>query len=259
MLSIPSSGTTASTHRPRPVHQIGDGRGKAGATFDTEGLYPQGGAQATRRSHSPRWPTSAHSAAQVEWWMASAQIPWHFTTWLDLLDHWQSLAAGLVAVIAAVIAVGGAEFFGRLKECRERKAILLSLATEIRFLLQTMLDTHAVIATLAGKPIIVSALEVKEHTDLREPVIYPATADRIGILGPTLAQSVAGFYVNVQHIQFIGKITTGSMPGKPVHRNELVHIANIIEQACRAALPLLERLPADKRDVAFRTRIQEMT
>jgi hypothetical protein len=27
--------------------------------------------------------------------------PWHFTTWLDLLDHWQTLFAGGVAVLAA--------------------------------------------------------------------------------------------------------------------------------------------------------------
>jgi hypothetical protein len=28
--------------------------------------------------------------------------PWHFTTWLDLLDHWQTLAAGLLAAAAAI-------------------------------------------------------------------------------------------------------------------------------------------------------------
>jgi hypothetical protein len=27
---------------------------------------------------------------------------WHFTTWLDLFDHWQTLAAGLLAVVAAL-------------------------------------------------------------------------------------------------------------------------------------------------------------
>jgi hypothetical protein len=27
--------------------------------------------------------------------------PWHFTTWLDLLDHWQTLAAAFLAVVAA--------------------------------------------------------------------------------------------------------------------------------------------------------------
>jgi hypothetical protein len=29
------------------------------------------------------------------------QPPWHFTTWLDLFDHWQTLAAGILAVLAA--------------------------------------------------------------------------------------------------------------------------------------------------------------
>ncbi len=29
-------------------------------------------------------------------------MPWHFTTWLDLFDHWQTLFAGLLALGAAV-------------------------------------------------------------------------------------------------------------------------------------------------------------
>ena len=28
--------------------------------------------------------------------------PWHFTTWPDLFDHWQTLIAGFLAVLAAV-------------------------------------------------------------------------------------------------------------------------------------------------------------
>ena len=28
--------------------------------------------------------------------------PWHFTTWLDLVDHWQTLIAGVLAILAAV-------------------------------------------------------------------------------------------------------------------------------------------------------------
>src|ERR1700683_599272 len=26
---------------------------------------------------------------------------WHFTTWLDLLDHWQTVIAGVLALVAA--------------------------------------------------------------------------------------------------------------------------------------------------------------
>jgi len=29
------------------------------------------------------------------------QTPWHFTTWLDLLDHWQTVIAGVFALVAA--------------------------------------------------------------------------------------------------------------------------------------------------------------
>jgi hypothetical protein len=29
-------------------------------------------------------------------------LPWHFTTWLDLLDHWQTIIAGVLALAAAV-------------------------------------------------------------------------------------------------------------------------------------------------------------
>ncbi len=34
--------------------------------------------------------------------MIPVETPWHFTTWLDLLDHWQILIAGILAVLAAV-------------------------------------------------------------------------------------------------------------------------------------------------------------
>ncbi|HTR13890.1 MAG TPA: hypothetical protein VMI72_11700 [Roseiarcus sp.] len=30
---------------------------------------------------------------------------WHFTTWLDLFDHWQTLAAGVLAVLAAILTI----------------------------------------------------------------------------------------------------------------------------------------------------------
>ena len=31
--------------------------------------------------------------------------PWHFTTWLDLVDHWQTGLVGAAAVIAATATV----------------------------------------------------------------------------------------------------------------------------------------------------------
>jgi hypothetical protein len=54
------------------------------------------------------------------------QTPWRFTTWLDLLDHWQSLVAGVLTFLAAVMVVGGAEWFARRKERGEVAAIRAS-------------------------------------------------------------------------------------------------------------------------------------
>jgi hypothetical protein len=48
--------------------------------------------------------------------------PWRYSTFADVLDHWQSLAAGLIAIVAALIGVFGAEFFDRRKEHREIEA-----------------------------------------------------------------------------------------------------------------------------------------
>jgi hypothetical protein len=37
--------------------------------------------------------------------MATGSVPWHYTTIVDFFDHWQTLFAGLIALLAAVIAV----------------------------------------------------------------------------------------------------------------------------------------------------------
>jgi hypothetical protein len=64
--------------------------------------------------------------------MEGAQTPWRFTTWLDVFDRWRLLAAGVLALLAALIVVGGAEWFARSNERREVDALRVSLAVEIR-------------------------------------------------------------------------------------------------------------------------------
>jgi len=61
---------------------------------------------------------------------------------INWLDHWQSLAAGLVALLAAVVAVGGAEFFALRKERREIEGVRVALAVEARRLVDTIIATH---------------------------------------------------------------------------------------------------------------------
>jgi hypothetical protein len=158
--------------------------------------------------------------------------PWHFTTWLDLLDHWQSLAAGLVALAAAIIAVGGSELFGRLKERRERKAILLSLAAEVSSYLDLFIRKREMIQRLS--PLDVRGRDLKVAVELPSPTVFLASADRIGLLRPRIAAD----------------------PGRRVELDQFEELGALFERACRSALPLLAKLPHEKADAALKKTIE---
>ena len=64
------------------------------------------------------------------------------------LYDWQTLITGLAAIVAALIAVFGAEFFAWLRARREDKAVRASLAVEIRSLLNILIDTHQILTLM---------------------------------------------------------------------------------------------------------------
>ncbi len=78
--------------------------------------------------HERRHPAAGEDGARGVIPVEVSSAPWRYTTLLEMLDHWQSLAAGLIALLAAIVAVGGPEFFARLKERREIKALRAALA-----------------------------------------------------------------------------------------------------------------------------------
>ncbi len=183
--------------------------------------------------------------------------PRHFTTSLDLLDHWQSFAAGVLALVAALIAVGGGEYFARRKERRENDAILASLAPEIRLLLSTLYETHRVFEKLTRPNNRMTARDVMKLTEIRQPVVYPAVADKIGRLGPRLAGGVSAFYANIEHIKFSGKIVAAD-PSDILLAPDWEGLAVLFVQACKNSLPLLHALPRDEADGDLKSKIEGM-
>ena len=78
------------------------------------------------------------------------QTPWHYTTFWDWVDHWQTLIAGLVALLAALIAIFGAEFFARCKERREIQTLRATLAVEIRQYIDILIKTREILRRRSG-------------------------------------------------------------------------------------------------------------
>jgi hypothetical protein len=175
------------------------------------------------------------------WYVVTTSPPWQwqFTTWLALLDHWQTLAPGILALGAALIAVRAA----RQKERRGVKAIRLSLAVEIRRLVNVMLQTHEIFDRVSAKNQTLLADDVVQALSRGRPVVYPAAADRVGLLG-RVAPYVVMFYANLKDLEHAGRMTD---------------LMKIIEDACRQnVLPLLSKLPRDKANTELKAKIDAM-
>jgi hypothetical protein len=185
------------------------------------------------------------------WQVITTSPPWQwqFTTWLALFDHWQSLVAGVLAFVAAVIVVGFSELFAGRQRRREVAAIRASLAVEISEFIKLMIETHVVLTGLSMPPMRSSLAKF----EVPRPTVYPATADRIGLLGP-LAAGVCSFYTNFERINLAVRVVSS---GGLVEPFEFDDVAKLYEQACRRSLPLLEALPIG--DIAdIRAKIEGM-
>jgi len=116
-------------------------------------------------------------------WRKEAAVPGHYTTIVDLIDHWQTLLAGLIALIAAIITVFVTLNVERRKVAREIDALRKSLAIELRQLIPRALGAHISLQKLGSKedgPI--TARMVESLSRMPVPIVYPANAHKIGLL-----------------------------------------------------------------------------
>jgi hypothetical protein len=134
---------------------------------------------------------------------------WHFTTWLDLLDRWQTLIAGALAVLAAwrtiratvesanreveasqaqtAVAQKQIETTVRLEQERvasEVDALRKSIAVELRLHVATALVAYDVLYGLGLMPYpTMTARTATRKSRMAAPIIYPANAGKIILLG----------------------------------------------------------------------------
>jgi hypothetical protein len=190
------------------------------------------------------------------------QETWNITPWVEFFDHWQPLEAGALAVIAALIAVLGTHYWAQQKERQEIEAIRLSLAVEIRQLVNILLETHETFTlfqaheTLTPASFESAALaeDVSNETSRGVPVVYPAAAARVGLLG-RVAPYVVTFYANIEDIKFAGR-KAASDPKEPVSVAKMNVLTKLIEKTCRSALPLLSRLPLHEDNIKLKAKIE---
>ena len=133
---------------------------------------------------------------------------WHYTTFVDALDRWQALVAGGLGFLAAIIVVYVTLRIERRKAERELDALRKSLAVELRQLVPRALGAAVALKKLAREKNPITARMVENYARIPTAIIYPANADKIGLLGND-AISVVVFYSLIE----LAKAATDSLMG----------------------------------------------
>jgi hypothetical protein len=113
----------------------------------------------------------------------------------------------LVAVFAAIVAVGGTEFFARRKERREIKALLASLSAEIRLYVDLLIKTRYLLKvrekTFFGETASDTQRDLRDLAALQPPAVYPAATEKLGLLDRPRAADVVTFYATIERFNFL--------------------------------------------------------
>jgi hypothetical protein len=184
--------------------------------------------------------------------------PWRYT--IDLIDHWQSLIAGLLGFAAAIIAVVLTLRIERRKLEREMDALQKSLALELRQLVPNALGAGISLKNLPLKHNPITARMVESYARVSAPIIYQANAGKIGLLGPD-AMEVMIVYSLIE----LGRSGTASLINSRTPDNispsTVEMVAEIFLQACVRAQSVLPKLKTgvaehDQKDAELIKKIQ---
>jgi hypothetical protein len=188
--------------------------------------------------------------------------PRHFTTWLDLVDHWQTVIAGLIALIAAIITVRVTLRVERGKADRELDALRRSIAVELRQHIATALSAYDGLNRLGSTPNPeITARTVKRASRMVAPIIYPANAGKIGLLGAE-ATDVMIAYDHLEDARDRATRLVTPSTGDDVTGIPVKEMAAAFLEACEYARGVLPRLRTgdpslDAQDEALNQKIDD--
>lgn len=192
-------------------------------------------------------------------------MPWHYTTFVNFIDHWQTLLAGLIALVAAIITVIVTLKVERRKVDRELDALRKSLAVELRQLVPGALGVYGSLTKLGSKtdgPITARMLE--SLSQMHVPIVYPANAHKIGLLEKDAMDVVIVYGLLGVARDGVAELITSYRTPDDISPNVVLETAAAFLEACKYARSVLPRLRTgvashDDRDVELLRRIEEAT
>ena len=169
------------------------------------------------------------------------QTPWHFTTVPDALDHWQTIIAGLAALLAALIAVLVTVRVERGKARREVDALRKSLGVELRQQIPRALAVYiSFVLRRSDEPI--TARTVERLSRMPAPIIYSANAGKIGLLGAEAMDVMIVYDLLETARNGAAQLMAFGTPDDIISAPVVLKTADAFLKACKYARGVLPRL-----------------
>ena len=186
---------------------------------------------------------------------------WHYTTIVDLIDHWQTLIAGLIALAAAIITVAITLNVEQRKVDRELDALRKSLAIELRQLIPRALVAYTSLRKLAGKTDgLITARMVESLSRTPDRIIYPANAHKVGLLEEDAMDVVIVYGLLDIARDGVDRLITRYRTPDNISPNVVLTTAEAFLEVCKYARSVLPKLRTgvashDDRDVEMLNKI----
>lgn len=166
---------------------------------------------------------------------------WHYTTIVEFLDHWQSLLAGLIALLAAIIALTVTIRIERRKANVELKALRSSLALELRIIIARAYGAHDLFKELARQTTPITARQAESFSHMPTPLVYQATAGKIGLLGES-AMDVVSFYGVIEVLCAKANELQRCRTPDDISAQVIAGLGDGFLTACKTGIPILSKL-----------------
>jgi hypothetical protein len=182
--------------------------------------------------------------------------PWTWHCAIAFIDRWQALLAGIIGFFAAISVVWFTLRSERRKRDHELEALRRSLGVEIRQLVVAARGTHLAFKRLVqNRAAEISARTIENLGFLPEPIIYRASANKIGLLDAQ-AMDVVTIYLQAEIVR--GGIERLLRHGSPhnIPHHLIAGVAHHLMTICKTGQTILPRLKTnipeiDGRDAAL--------
>jgi hypothetical protein len=169
---------------------------------------------------------------------------------IEGIKGWQDLIAGVVGAAVLAYTVYVTLSTERRRRDSEADAMRIALGAEVRQFAGRAINAHGAIchrlrkAGAVGGTVRVTIIQIRGDTRFPEPVVYPNSADRLGLLGP-LAHDVVYFFAQVNVVQeALRLLGENTEPNAYLFREQVVSLASALLNAAEAGIRAFPAFPS---------------